>query len=707
MNHSTPSTPGQRSDSRDVIELEARLREAEETIEAIRNGDVDAVVVGGPGGQQVYTLENADRPYRVLIEQMQEAAVTFSSDGTVLYCNQRFATLVANPRENIIGETISRFFRGAEREIFCRLLARQLGTGVTAEFNLWTESGIQVPVNISLVELAADEGMPRVICAVITDLTENRKRSDELSAANQRLASEIQERQRAEDSLQIALEAAGMGSWDLDLATDSARRSPRHDQIFGHSQLLPRWGVKEALKDFLEEDRDAVADAFAQAPITGLIEFERRIKRSNDGEVRWVHVKGQTYYDAVNPVRIAGVVADVTDRHLVEDQLRQAQKMEAIGQLTGGIAHDFNNLLMIIGGSLDLLSRRIPSESKTNALIEAARQGVLRGSKLNQQLLAFARRQDLRAEVVSIDDLIPAFEHLVDRAVGETITVKFERSPAGWLCLTDPHQLETAVLNLAINARDAMPEGGALSIATANRAVNEHDAAKWGGNSGDYVVLSVEDNGTGMTPEVSSRVFEPFYTTKALGKGTGLGLSQVYGFAKQSDGFVTVESELGKGTIISIYLPRTQAAKTIGTVAKDQVREIQGQGIVLVVEDDTQVRATTCAMLRDLGYTIREADSGRSAMAFLKRGETVDLVFTDIIMPDGMSGIDLARDLAILHPDLPILLTSGYTAQRIVPAGFADELQLLRKPYTQADLSQAVNFVMRTPHRSMANDKSS
>jgi PAS domain S-box-containing protein len=388
-------------DGQRVAELEARLREAEETIEAIRNGDVDAVVVDGAAGYQVYTLENADRPYRVLIEQMQEGAVTMSDDGTVLYCNQRFAAIVGRRRESIIGELVSRYLSDDEREAFLRLLSQGSDAGAAAEFTLRASGGVGVPVNISLVELKADEGMSRVVCGVITDLTHNRRRNDELSAANARLAVEIEERGRAEESLRLALGATGMGSWDLDLATDTARRSLRHDQIFGHPQMLPNWGLRAALTHFVSEDRQAVADAFAQARASGAIEFEQRITRADDGAIRWIYVKGQTYYKSGKPVRIAGVVTDVTDRRTVEEQLRQAQKMEALGQLTGGIAHDFNNLLMIIGGSVDLLSRRIPKDESTARLIEAARQGVARGSKLNQQLLAFARRQDLRRSSAS------------------------------------------------------------------------------------------------------------------------------------------------------------------------------------------------------------------------------------------------------------------------------------------------------------------
>jgi PAS domain S-box-containing protein len=682
------------TDSSTVAELEARLREAEETIEAIRTGEVDAVVVGGPAGQQIYTLQNADRPYRVLVEQMQEGAVTLSSDGTVLYCNERFAVIVGARRESIIGESVGRFFSERERETFQQLLARGADQGSSGEFTLQANGDVNVPVNISLVDLKVDDGTPRLICGVVTDLTQSRRRSHELSAANERLAGEIDERRRAQDSLQIALDAAGMGSWDIDIKTGRTRRTLRADQIFGHQTQRADWTLQAAIAQFVPEDRKAVGLAYEQALKTGAVEFENRIRRAADGAVRWLHVRGRTFYHKGEPVRIAGVVTDVTEQRAVEDQLRQAQKMEAVGQLTGGIAHDFNNLLMIIGGSLDMLSRRIPNDSNTGRLIEAARQGVSRGSKLNQQLLAFARRQDLHTEVVCVDELIPTFEHLLDRAVGDTVTVKFTPSSETWFCRTDPHQLETAVLNLAINARDAMPRGGTLTIATTNRSVSEEEGHKLGSNGGDYVVVSVKDTGVGMAPDVVARVFEPFFTTKALGKGTGLGLSQVYGFAKQSEGFVTLESETGRGTTVFIYLPRSDQPKAVAPVVTSSPAEIHGNGVILVVEDDAEVRATTSAMLRDLGYTVREAGSGHAAVSFLEGSEAIDLVFSDVMMPDGMSGIEVARAVETVRPGLPMLLTSGYTAQRIVPASFSDQLRLLPKPYTQAELSRAVKDVI-------------
>jgi PAS domain S-box-containing protein len=685
--------------TRQVAELQARLREAEETLDAIRNGDVDAVVVGGPSGQQVYTLENADRPYRVLIEQMQEGAVTLAEDGTVLYCNQRFATLAAARREAIIGSAVGRFFHAASGQALHGLLKQGPGAGISGEFTLLAADGAEVPVNISLADLTVEAGMPRVVCGVVTDLTHNRRRGDELAAANERLAREIEERRRAEESLRLALDAAGMASWDLDLATDRSRPSFRHAPMHGHDQLLPGGDLAAALENFVPDDRDRVAQAFAQAETSGSIEFEARIRRAEDDASRWLHVRGQTYYEAGKPIRIAGVVADITERRTVEEQLRQAQKMEAMGQLTGGVAHDFNNLLMVIGGSLDMLSRRIVPDERTTLLFDAARQGVARGARLNQQLLAFSRRQELRAEIVCIDDLFPTFEHLLDRAVGETVAVALERATTLWHCRIDPHQLETAILNLAINARDAMPEGGTLLLATENRTVASPLASKWGGTAGDYVVVSVADTGIGMPSDILAHAFEPFFTTKEMGKGTGLGLSQVYGFAKQSDGFVSIDSKPGQGTKVRIHLPRTEQPKPEAEPAGLPLAQIvEGSGVVLVVEDDPDVRATASFMLRDLGYAVREASTARAALALLESEAAVNLVFSDVIMPDGMSGIELARELSVRRPGLPVLLTSGYTAQRVVPEALASGLRFLRKPYTQTDLSLMVRASLGGRH---------
>jgi PAS domain S-box-containing protein len=677
-------------------ELISRLREAEQTLEAIRTGEVDAVVVAGPAGQQVYTLENADRPYRVLVEQMQEGAVTLSGDGTILYCNERFAALAGSPHDSIIGLSLTSFFNADEGKTLMRMIKTGAEPGVAGEFAIVSEGGIEVPVNISLIDLKVDEGMPRLVCGIVTDLTFSQMRTRELAAANVRLASEIVERRKTEESLQLTLDAAEMGIWELDIVNDQMRCSARHDHIFGDETHRLFFDLATLVSHFVPEDRAKVAGAFERARETGSVEFEHRVRRVADGAVRWVNVKGRTYYDGPRPVRITGVTADITQRREVDEQLRQAQKMEAVGQLTGGIAHDFNNLLMIIGGSLDMLGRRMADEPKVRMLFDAARQAVGRGARLNQQLLAFSRRQNLHMEVVQINDLVPAFEHLLDRAVGETIKMEFIKEEDLWLCRTDPHQLETAILNLAINARDAMPDGGSLRIKTANRRVGDAFASQWGASAGEYAVISVEDTGFGMSSEVLAHVFEPFFTTKDVGKGTGLGLSQVYGFAKQSGGFVAVTSTPGQGTVIDVHLKRsTEPRAAVRQVVEAGLET--GTGIVLVVEDDAAVRATTVGMLEDLGYSVRSAETGRTALKIVQAKTALDLVLSDVVMPDGMSGVELARQIASLRPELPVLLTSGYTAQRVIPETPAGKLTLLKKPFSQADLSVAIRNSMAVP----------
>ena len=676
------------SDETLIAELRARLQEAEETLDAIRQGEVDAVVVGGPTGTRVYTLENADRPYRVLIEKMQEGAVTLSRNGIILYCNERFATLVGFVRENMIGGKIDIVLSRGEREVFTSLLEQ--GTSNGTELTLVAASGTRIPVLVSFANVTVAEDVPTVVCAVFTDQTLTRQRNDELIVANTRLGQEIEDRRRAEESLFVALDAAGMASWDVDLTTGFLQRSPRYEEIFGRRDATSPLRIEDAVDYFLAEDRAEVRAAFDQAERHGHISFEKRIRRKDDGVIRWVHVIGRTYYRDDRAVRIAGVVFDITDRRLMDEQLRHAQKMEAIGQLTGGVAHDFNNLLMVIGGSLEMLGDRIPLDERAQKHLNAAKLGVSRGEKLNRQLLAFSRHQDLRAEPVSVDERLEAFRLLLDRAIGETIGIEIKRSSQTWHCLTDPHQLETAILNLAINARDAMPNGGTLTLSTLMQHIDarSHVAAEI--SRGDYVVIEVTDTGTGMPPEVMDRVFEPFFTTKGIGRGTGLGLSQVYGFAKRSGGFVSIDSTPGVGTSVRIYLPCTDAPLSMVDAAPLGQATAPGQGVVLLVEDDEDVRKVAHAMLEDLGYTVKGADNAQRALDMLHADAAIDLVFSDVIMPGGMNGAQLAASLRTDYPTIPVLLCSGYTAQHLTAELTLGDIRCLRKPYTSAELAEAV-----------------
>ena len=673
--------------SPEIEELRARLREAEETLDAIRNGDVDAVVVGGPAGQQVYTLENADRPYRTLIEQMQEGAITLSIDGIILYCNDRFGAIADVAREEITGKSIHQFFDGDQYRMFQQLLLDSHQHRASAELTLTSARGTKVPVNISLIDLNIEEDVGQVICGVVTDLTMIRRRTDELASANASLANEIEERRRAQGSLQMALDAAGMGSWDLDLKLGTARRSLRHDQIFGHPDPLPSWTLETILEHFIPEDREIAAEAFQSCQVSGTLDFEARITRANDGLERWLRVTGRAYYDDAKPVRIAGVVVDVTERRVAEERLRQAQKIEAIGQLTGGVAHDFNNLLMAISGGLDMVDRQTDA-GRRERILAGMRQAVERGSGLSRQLLAFSRRQVLQPEPVHLSRQVQGMRELLDRSLRGDVNVRTEFPDDLWPVEVDAGELELSVLNLALNARDAMPSGGVIVI----RARNAPDIAD-SELKGDFVRLSVIDGGTGIEPELLARVFEPYFTTKEVGKGSGLGLAQTHGFARASGGAVRIQSEMGVGTEVTLLLPRSfKVPKASDEPVKFSVPErapVAGSaGQVLLVEDDNYVAALTEDLLGQLGYRITRVASAEAALGALADDRLIDIVFSDVMMPGKMNGVDLAHELRVRRPDLPVLLTSGY-AEAAKKGAEAEGVSILPKPYRLEDLAKA------------------
>jgi PAS domain S-box-containing protein len=674
--------------SRELLE---RLREAEETLDAIRRGEVDAVVVHHPEGQRIYTLESADRPYRVLVEHMQEGAVTLTGDGVVLYCNQRFAALLGLTRESMIGRSVVPYLERADAAVMAALLSPGADAGRAAEVTLHRTDGQAIPVTLSAVDLPFEPGMPRLICIIATDLTHARQRSHELAATNAQLAGEMAERRSAEDRLAVALDAAGMGSWDIDLEQGAVTISRQAEVILGLENAGAALRTLESLAlPFLVNEQEEVRAAFDQAMTSGVLDFERRVRPSAEGGAyRWVHVIGRTYQRDGVAARLVGVVADVTERRLMETQLRQAQKMEAVGQLTGGIAHDFNNLLMVIGGSLDVLESAVPSDDpKAQRFFAAAKSGVERGASLNQQLLAFSRRQDLQAQPVCVDDLLRGFATLLSRALGETVSLELPQPAQRWYCRSDPHQLETAILNLAINARDAMPHGGRLTIMTALTTLTPREAVAMGAEPGSYVVTRVRDSGTGMTPETAARIFDPFFTTKAMGKGTGLGLSQVYGFVRQSGGFVSVTSEVGQGTTIDLCLPFTDEMADASPVTPASTEG--GDGRVLVVDDDINVREVSVALLGALGYATVEAGDAAQALAILARRNDIDIVFSDVIMPGEINGLDLAHRIRETYPAVAVVLASGYTAQLQGDKGAPNDVEVLRKPYSRAALAAAL-----------------
>ena len=569
---------------RRIRELEARVEESEETLDAIRRGDIDAVVVGSEAEQRrVYTLENADRPYRVLIEQIQEGAVTLGDDGTVLYCNRRLAEMLGTPPERIVGQPLRHCVLPDDAAAFARLLADARRAPTRGELTVCTAGGVQVPVYLSLSPLRRDGGAA-LLCGVLTDLTQQALHLRELAEANARLVAESAERER------------------------------------------------------------------------------------------------------------------------VEDALRQSQKMEAVGQLTGGIAHDFNNLLQGITGSLDLVQRRIAQGrvSELDRLIAGAVTSANRAAALTHRLLAFSRRQPLDPKPVRANLLIASMEDLLRRTMGETIQLELVLAGGLWLTLCDPNQLENAVLNLVINARDAMPDGGRLTIETCNAHLDSAYVANARGVSpGQYVCVSVTDTGTGMTPEVAERAFDPFFTTKPIGQGTGLGLSMIYGFARQSEGTCKIYSEPGRGTTVKLYLPRHRgdAVEDAPMPGLTEAQEAEAGEAVLVVEDEPVVRGLVVEVLRELGYHAIEAADGPSGLEILRSRQRIDLLVTDIGLP-GLNGRQMVDAVRERRPGLKVLFMTGYAENAAIANGFLDPgMAMITKPFAMEVLAARIRGMIEISRR--------
>jgi PAS domain S-box-containing protein len=382
---------------------------------------------------------------------------------------------------------------------------------------------------------------------------------------------------------------------------------------------------------------------------------------------------------------------DISDREIVEQRLRQAQRMDAVGQLTGGMAHDFNNLLGIIIANLDLLRDSATLDAEQREILGDAVEAALRGADLTRRLLAFARRQPLQPERVEINELVSNTAALLARTLGERIPIRVKLAADLWPVMVDPAQLEASLINLATNARDAMPRGGELTIATANRALDaEYTAAHAELLPGDYVMIEVSDTGSGIPPEVVARVFEPFFTTKEAGKGTGLGLSMVFGFVKQSGGHVNVYSEVGEGTTFRLYLRRADAAAAPAAQPMQASPADGGSETILVVEDNEGIRRAVRRQLMQLGYRVIEAENAAEAQVALA-AEPVVLLFTDIVMPGEMDGVELARTAMAKWPGLKVVLTSGFPESRLSGNGEAPAgLRLLSKPYRRDELARVL-----------------
>jgi PAS domain S-box-containing protein len=450
---------------------------------------------------------------------------------------------------------------------------------------------------------------------------------------------------------------------------------------------------------YAEEDRaqGVPQQALSTAAARGKYEAEAwRIRK--DGTRFWANVLIDPIHGANGAlVGFAKITRDMTERRAMQEQLHQSQKMEAIGQLTGGVAHDFNNLLTVILGNLDTIARHIPAdEARLRRAADQATRGAQRAATLTQQLLAFSRRQPLNPKPTDVNRLVTGVSELIRRTLNENIAIETVLAGGLWRIEVDAHQLESALLNLAVNSRDAMPAGGKLTIETANAHLDDEYAARFAEISpGQYVVICMSDTGSGMSSEVLRHAFDPFYTTKPIGKGTGLGLSQVFGFVKQSGGHIKLYSEVGEGTTAKIYLPRL-SGEAVADEAEESITAARGHRseTILVVEDDDDVRIYSTESLRELGFSVLEACDGPSALRILEHHPEVQLLFTDVGLP-GINGRQLVEEARERRPALKVLFTSGYARNAIVHQGRLDQgVELLTKPFTRAQLATRVRDVL-------------
>jgi PAS domain S-box-containing protein len=646
-------------------------------------------------------------------------------DGRLMLVNQRYCEIVGRPMDEVMRLRVQDLTHPDDvptnQTLWNRMVAD--GDSFVIEKRYRRPDGVEVWVNNWVSLLRHDDGTPRAAIAVVIDVTERKRaedalrqltdtleqrvieRTEALATANRRLLAEIDERvlaqaalRREEQLSELVIESSNDGVIAIDTAMRHTLWNAAAETMTGLPRAavlgrtvgevfptVPGSVVEAAWRGALAGTTSAIQDrrfAITQTGRSGVYDASFAPLRGSDGSI----------------IGALGVMRDTTQQRRTEEALRQAQKMEAVGQLTGGVAHDFNNLLTVIGGNIETLQRRLPPDSKLIRLTEAALRGADRAATLTHRLLAFSRRQPLDPKPVEPNRLVTGMSDLLRRTLGEAIEVETVVGAGAWRIRCDPNQLESAILNLAVNARDAMPHGGKLTIETANSYVDEAYAATQAEmTSGQYVVIAVSDTGTGMTPEVVEKAFEPFFTTKEVGQGTGLGLSQVYGFVKQSGGHVRIYSEPGEGTTIKLYLPRLVGADDVVEAADDAAAAPAGarHETILVVEDDDDVRHYSVEQLRDLGYDVLEAPDGSSALEMIERHPEILLLFTDVALPGGLNGRQLADAAQLKRPELKVLFTTGYARNAIVHHGALDpDVELIGKPFTYVNLAAKIRQVL-------------
>ncbi|GGL94263.1 hypothetical protein GCM10009425_01490 [Pseudomonas asuensis] len=652
-------------------------------------------------------LKESETRLASIFDEASVGLSEISLDGRFLRVNDELCRLLNRPRQEILGLSVAEATQPEDRpdtlEAFQHVVSTKQPTRLDKRY--LRPDGSAVWANSSLTRLDDDKGHAHSVIAVTVDLSARKAAEDRLKASesqlrelNETLEQRVEERTRERDQIWRTTPdlvcTASPDGYFLNL-------NPAWSETLGWSEEELK---TQPYKNFLhpEDLERTVQSKLGLANGSALSNFENRY-RHKDGSYRWLSWNSQRRDGLFHSIArdITTVKAQAEALHQTEERLRHSQKMEAVGQLTGGLAHDFNNLLTGISGSLDLLKTRLAQGrlADVSKYIEAAQTSAGRAAALTHRLLAFSRRQTLDPKPTQANQLIEGMHELITRTVGPAVSIETDLSAVLWLTLCDPHQLENALLNLCINARDAMPGGGRLIIRTTNRYLDETDAADRDMSPGQYIVTEVSDTGTGMPPEIISRIFDPFFTTKPIGMGTGLGLSMIYGFAKQSGGQVRVLSEVGKGTTMKVYLPRY-----VGVVEADREQAEQLQAprtekgeTVLIVDDEPTVRMLIAEVLEELGYRAIEAADGASGLAILSSSAHIDLLISDVGLPGGMNGRQMADAARQRRPDLKVLFITGYAENAVVGNGNLEEgMYLMAKPFSMDLLATRLEAILNT-----------
>ena len=605
-------------------------------------------------------------------------------DGRISYWTTGCERLYGWSREEAFGQVVHELLKTEYPQPRSKIVAKLRKEGSwQGEIEHQKKDGSVVSVSTLWVARKSEDGVIHAVLQNNSDITGLKRAQDEIAAREAHLRSILDTVPEA----MIVIDATG--SVTSFSAAAAQLFGYRHEEVVGQN-------VKMLMPEPYRGEHDGYIGHYLRTGEARIIGYGRVVKGlTKDGAIFPMELAvGEARSDGQRI--FTGFIRDLTSRQKMEEELRQSQKIEAIGQLTGGLAHDFNNLLTVITGNLEMLEISL-KDSNQRELLKDAQDAAQDGAKLTGQLLAFGRRQPLNPKPTDLAPLISNFSELLRRTLGESIELHIRVTGSGNLCVVDAPQLQNALLNLAINARDAMPRGGKLTIDISRTRLDVDYAQMYPDiRTGRYVLVAVTDTGSGMSEEVRQRAFEPFFTTKPTGAGTGLGLSMVYGFVKQSGGHIQIYSELEQGTSVRIFLPLVEAVQTSGELAPgagEMDAMPRGSETILVVEDDARVRRVTTARLRSLGYEVIEADNGAAAFALLAAYPKIAMIFTDVVMPGGMNGDELAEAALAAKPDLKVLFTSGYAEPAVARQGLRVGAWL-KKPYTAAELAEKVREIL-------------